>query len=917
LWPIRTVHSVEKKQMEVLQSPTGISVFIPALFVVIGIALYAGCQFLIIGLYRRRDPVFLVFGLMCLVGSVYVASQIRVYQATTAETMVAALRQRAAVACLFFPLFLSFVVLYTNWRAARRWLIWISAAFAGFLVLDLISPYGIRLSGLTSIESISLPWGETLKIYRGPAGKWDPLYAGARILVFALAAWRSITLLRTPERRRAQVLGAYCLVQFAALLHGAVLVDYLGYRMPYVDEFAYFALVLIMSFRLGRELHSHTIASEHAVIELEQQISERKQVEQALRASEDKLRSIFETAPEFILTMDREGKILFMNRTEAPFTREQMIGSSGYNYLPSEFHDQLSNALEHVFRTAELYQYETIGPGPGDTACWYSNRVGPVAHNGQVVAVTVCAHDITARKRAEEDLRQARQQYEALVNSIDGIVWECDTQSLGFLFVSLKAEQITGYSRNLWLDEPTFWEDHLHPDDRDRAVAIRATAIQEERDYECEYRMVTSDGRTIWLRDIATVVVEDGRAAALRGLILDITERKLAAEKLRKNEEQLRQSQKMEAIGRLAGGVAHDFNNLLTAIIGYGQLLLISVHDEPSRSYIVEADKAAQRATSLTRQLLAFSRNQVMQPTTLNLNAVVATLSTMLRRLIREDIELVTVLSPDLGSVSADPGQIDQVVINLVVNASDAMPAGGNLTIETANVGIGESSPPEHLGLAPGSYVMLAMTDTGGGMDAETKARIFEPFFTTKQVGRGTGLGLSTVYGIVKQSGGQVLVQSELGHGTTFRVYLPRVAGTAGPTPESRVSAESLQGTETILLVEDEDAVRDLACRALEGFGYSVISARSGKEALEVCGRQTAMPDLLVTDVVMPQMSGPDLARALSALCPRMKILYISGYVGDAFSSGTVLRGIDLLPKPFTPERLAMKVREVLSAQNI
>jgi hypothetical protein len=265
--------------MELLQPTTGISVFIPALFVIIGIALYAGCQFLIIGLYRRRDPVFLVFGLMCLIGGGYVASQIRVYQATTAASMVAALRQRAAVACIFFPLFLAFVVLYTNWRAARRWLIPISALFAGFLVLDLISPYGIRLSGLTSIESISLPWGETLKIYRGPPGRWDPLYASARILVFALAAWRAITLLRTEERKRAQILGAYCLLQFAALLHGALVVDLLGYRLPYVDEFAYFALVLIMSFRLGSELHAQTIASERAVIELQQQVSERKQVE--------------------------------------------------------------------------------------------------------------------------------------------------------------------------------------------------------------------------------------------------------------------------------------------------------------------------------------------------------------------------------------------------------------------------------------------------------------------------------------------------------------------------------------------------------------------------------------------------------------------------------------------------------------
>jgi PAS domain S-box-containing protein len=901
--------------MELIQPTDGISVFIPSLFVVIGIALYAGCQFVIIGLYRRRDPVFLVFGLTCLIGSVYVGSQIQVYHATTAESMVAALRQRAAIACIFFPLFLTFVVLYTNWRAGRRWLVPISALFAAFLVLDLILPYGIRLSALTGIDTISLPWGETLMIYQGPPGKWDPFYAGARVFVFALTAWRAMTLLRSEQRNHARILGAYCVLQFSAFLHGALVVDLLGYRLPYVDEFAFFALVLIMGFHLGSELHSRTLASERAVKELEQQINERMQIEQALRVSEDKLRSIVETAPELIFTMDREGKILFTNRTVAPYTRQQVIGSSAFDYIPSEFHERVKNGLEHVFQSAELNQFEVIGPGPDDTSCWYLCRVGPVAHNLQVVAVTVCAHDITARKRAEEDLRQARRQYEALVNSIDGIVWECDAQTPGFSFVSPRAEQITGYSPTRWLGEPTFWHDHVHTDDRDHAVAVRTAATRQKRDYESEYRMVTSDGRTIWLRDIVTVVVEDDHPAVLRGLILDVTERKLAEENLRKSEEQLRQSQKMEAIGRLAGGIAHDFNNLLTAIVGYGQLLLGSVHDEPARTYAVEADKAAHRATSLTQQLLAFSRNQRLQPSALNLNAVVANLSRMLKRLIREDIELVIALSPQLGDVSADPGQIDQVVINLVVNASDAMPRGGKLTIETANVGIGKASDDERVGLAPGRYVMLAVTDNGDGMDVETKARIFEPFFTTKNAGRGTGLGLSTVYGIVNQSGGQVTVQSEPGQGTTFRVYLPHVAGTDLPMPESRVAGESLQGTETILLVEDEDAVRELAQRALEGFGYRVISACSGKEALEVCGRN-GVPDLLVTDVVMPQMNGADLARALTVPWPELKVLFISGYVGDAFAGVEMENGIELLPKPFTPERLARKVREVLTSEN-
>jgi two-component system cell cycle sensor histidine kinase/response regulator CckA len=902
--------------MELVQATNGISVFIPALFVVIGIALYAGCQFVIIGLYRRQDPVFLVFGLTCLIGSIYVGSQIQVYQATTAESMVAALRQRAAIACIFFPLFFTFVVRYTSWRTGLRWLLPISALFGAFLVLNLILPYGIRLSALTRIDTITLPWGETLMIYQGPPGKLDPLYAGARVLVFALTAWRAVILLWSKQRNRARILVAYCVLQFSAFLHGALIVDLLGYRLPYVDEFAFFALVLIMGFHLGSELHYRTLASERAVNELEQQINERMQIEQALRDSEDKLRSIVETAPELIFTMDREGKILFTNRTVAPYVSHQVIGSSAFDYIPSAFHERVRNGLDQVFETAELNQFEVIGPGPDDTSCWYLCRVGPVAHNLEVVAVTVCAHDITARKRAEEDLRQARRQYEALVNSIDGIVWECDAETLGFSFVSPRAEQITGYPLSRWLDEPTFWQDHIHPDDRERATAVRSAATRQKRDYESEYRMVTSDGRTIWLRDIVTVVVEDDNSAVLRGLILDVTESKLAEENLRRSEEQLRQSQKMEAIGRLAGGIAHDFNNLLTAIVGYGQLLLGSVYQEPARSYALEADKAAHRATSLTQQLLAFSRNQRLQPSTLNLNTVVANLTRMLKRLIREDIELIVVLSPQLGDVSADPGQIDQVIINLVVNASDAMPRGGKLTIETANIRVGEASAEEQIGLAPGRYIMLAVTDNGDGMDAETRARIFEPFFTTKNAGRGTGLGLSTVYGIVKQSGGQILVQSELGQGTTFKVYLPYVKGTDLPMLESRVPGESLQGTETILLVEDEDAVRKLAQRALEGFGYKVISACSGKEALEVCRGQDGVPDILVTDVVMPQMSGPDLARTLTLLWPGLKVLFISGYVGDAFARGEMENGIELLPKPFTPEGLARKVREVLTSEN-
>jgi PAS domain S-box-containing protein len=506
------------------------------------------------------------------------------------------------------------------------------------------------------------------------------------------------------------------------------------------------------------------------------------------------------------------------------------------------------------------------------------------------------------RKQSEELIRQLSK---AVEQSPAGVVI---TDTAGAIqYMNRRATELTGYaSAEVLGKNPRIFKSGTTSPAAYRELWETISAGEEWRGVLQNRR---KDGRLWWnAATISPIRDAAGRVTHFLAIQQDVTDQ-------RHLEDQFRQAQKMEAVGRLAGGVAHDFNNLLTVISSYSDLLLGDLAaEDPRRADLEEIRKAAGGAATLTRQLLAFSRKQVLEPRVLDLNAVVVGADKMLKRLIGEDIDLVSVLAPDVGAVRADAGQIEQVIMNLAVNARDAMPDGGQLTIETSNVQLDAAYTDQHSAVGPGAYVLLSMTDTGTGMDEHTKAHIFEPFFTTKQQGKGTGLGLATVYGIVKQSGGFIWVYSELGRGTTFKIYFPRVAEPAS-LPATPAVPESLGGTETVLLAEDAAAVRAVARAALTLHGYTVLEAADGRTALELGTGHEGPVHLLITDIVMPGMSGRQLADRLTERRPELKVLFVSGYTDEAITRHGILEpGIAFLQKPFTPDSLARKVREVLDA---
>jgi len=499
--------------------------------------------------------------------------------------------------------------------------------------------------------------------------------------------------------------------------------------------------------------------------------------------------------------------------------------------------------------------------------------------------------------RAKESLRERDRKFRLLFEDHPQPMWVVEADNGHFLAANSAATRLYGYS-----------------DEQFREMSAEDIEVEEGGGPEAAYpaaagvkvwRHRAGDGRLIDVEAAVHDIQFNGKPARL-AVLLDITGR-------RRLENQLRQAQKMEAVGMLAGGIAHDFNNLLTIITGYSQLILNNLGPNDSNRHSAEQImKAGERAAALTKQLLAFSRRQVLQPKVLELNKLVSSLTTMLQRLIGEDIELRLALEPDLGRINADPGQIEQVLMNLVVNARDAMPKGGVLTIESRNVHLDESYSARHISVKPGPYVLLAVSDNGSGMDKATRDRLFEPFFTTKGAGRGTGLGLSTVFGIVKQSSGSVEVYSEPGSGTSVKVYLPRIDQPAHIEAVNSARPPA-RGTETILVVEDDEMVRTLVRETLDREGYKILDAPGPIEARRISQNHSGAIQLLITDVVMPKVSGRELAQQIIGERPDIKVLYMSGYTDNAvLNSGILQKEVAFLQKPFTPAALAEKVRDVL-----
>jgi two-component system, cell cycle sensor histidine kinase and response regulator CckA len=514
--------------------------------------------------------------------------------------------------------------------------------------------------------------------------------------------------------------------------------------------------------------------------------------------------------------------------------------------------------------------------------------------------------DMAARESAEVALRESEERFRQLAESIDDVFWLSDRDGQ-VVYVSAAYEDVWGRPRESLYANPQGWLEHVHADDRERMRSLLEG--QSLAKWDETYRVLRPDESFRWVR-ARGYPVRDAAGGVYRvaGVARDITDYRLL-------EEQFRQAQKMEAVGRLAGGLAHDFNNLLSVVLSYAELVLTEL--EPGsrqRVDVEEIRRAGERATDLTRQLLAFSRQQVLSPKVLDLRLVVRNMENLLRRLLGEDVALLIVAADGGNRVSVDPSQIEQIVMNLAINARDAMPRGGKLTIEIADVSLGASYAVMHAGVEPGDYVMLAVSDTGVGMNAMTRDRVFEPFFTTKERGKGTGLGLSTVFGIVKQSHGHIQVYSELGVGTTFKIYLPcseQLEAVESPPPPPPTT---LRGSETILLVEDDDQVREMNRHILRRYGYEVLEAQNGGEAFLVNERFSGPIHLLLTDVVMPRMSGREVAERLRSVRPEMRVLYCSGYTEDAVIHNGVLDvGTSFLQKPTTPELLLRKVREVLS----
>lgn len=618
---------------------------------------------------------------------------------------------------------------------------------------------------------------------------------------------------------------------------------------------------------------------------------------------------ISENAADMIAIVDMEGKRIYNSlsyQKALGYTSEELQSSSSFEQIHPDDRERVRKAAETARESGvgQTLEYR-LRHKNGNWLVLESRSSVIVNDKGKPEKLIIVNRDITERRRTEEALLRSEAGFRSVVEDAPYGVYRASASGR-FLQVNPALLKMLGYESAAELLKANLASDIFRHEPEHQRFTDLLSRTDEVKDVELEWKR--QDGTPITVRCSArTVKDESGVPAYFEVFAEDVTEKRAL-------EKQLRMAQKMEAIGRLSGGIAHDFNNLLGVIIGYSGVLKKSLAEQPALlEHALEIEKAGRRAASLTKQLLAFSRQQVLTPAILNLSSLAADMAKMLPRLLGEDIEVSLALDPDLGNVRADQSQVEQIIMNLAVNARDAMPTGGKLRIETANSELDVAYTRTHPGSKVGSYVMLAVTDTGPGMTSETLGHIFEPFFTTKERGKGTGLGLATVYGVVKQSNGYIWVDSAPGKGSSFKIYLPRHTASV-PTQEQGVhSPETPRGSETVLLVEDAAPLKKLAQSFLENAGFRVLSAESGEDAMEVAAKHGGALDLLLTDVVMPGINGRVLAEQLSRRQPGLQVLYMSGYT-DAFIAGhgVLEEGIHLLHKPFTEDTLIRKVREVI-----
>jgi PAS domain S-box-containing protein len=651
-------------------------------------------------------------------------------------------------------------------------------------------------------------------------------------------------------------------------------------------------------------------------LERERRLAEDIQMhKESLKQSEETYRNLFQNAQVGLFrTRISDGKILESNEQLALMfgydSREEFIEKyvTSPNYVDPGTREKM---IDMIRKDGVIKNFEARFYRKDLSIFWarYSAKIYP--DKGWIEGV---AEDITEQKLAEQALRESEEKYRELFDNAPIGYHELDRNGVIVRVNHTQAEML-GYNVEEMLGQP-IWKFIKGKEIREMILGKLLGEIPPGKSFDREY--IQKDGMILpILADDKLIRDKEGNIIGLRTTVQDVSRIKKIEQEKQALESELRQSQKMEAIGQLAGGIAHDFNNILTVINGYCALSLLGLKKgDPLRSYIEEIDKASSRATDLTSKLLAFGRKQILEIKVIDLNNILKGLEEMLRRIIREDIELQIITDQPLSKIKADPTQIEQIIINLAANARDAMPDGGRLIIETANVKLDDEYASKHIDVKSGQYVMLSVSDTGAGMTEEVREKIFEPFFTTKEFGRGTGLGLATVYGIVKQSGGNIWVYSEVGRGTTFKIYFPQAVEPLDELKKKEVDVEILHGNETILVVEDENAVRELAVMALEMQGYKVLSASGGREALLICQKYIDPIRLILTDVVMPGMSGRTLAERLKEIHPEMKALYMSGYTDNAIVHHGILEaGVNFIQKPFTFEKLAKKVREVLDSK--